>query len=313
VRKTDLKQERHSSGLDIRATGVLFLSVFFMSLIPLFLRYFTPYVDGWTANGLRYPVAAFVYLPWLFYSYHKKRVKGNVWRKALLPSGFNIIGQCFWAWSPYYIEPGMIGFLLRFSIVWAVTGSFILFPDERPLLKSRRFWLGIAAAAIGLYGMIFQGTDVPSGGTLTGIIMILACSLFFALYNLMVRRNLSDTDPRLAFSVVSIYTSAGVIAFFLAFGDVRLVSSIPGNVMALIILSAIAGIGVVHVLLYYSFQHVGVAITTGFSLLSAFITATLSYFIFGEKLTIGQWFSGVVLLSGSLLLLWSQEKIKIQK
>ena len=127
--------------IDIIATLALLGSILCWSTVPLFLKYFTSFIDGWTANGLRYPVVVFLYLPWLIYFARKGQLTSRMWKLALLPAIVNTIAQIAWAWAPYYIDPGYLSFLVRLSTVWTVLGSFMLFHDERRLIKSRKFWM----------------------------------------------------------------------------------------------------------------------------------------------------------------------------
>jgi len=303
-------QDKHK--WHIGATISLIMAVLCWSTVPLFLRCFTPYIDGWTANGYRYPLAAIFYLPWLFNFLKKKDVDRKIWRMSLFPAVCNLTAQCLWAWAPYYIEPGLIGFLLRATILWSIIGSFFLFKDERSLIKSKRFWNGIILATIGFIGVSSGGKTLPSGGIFMGNILVLGCSLFYALYNLGVRRNLVDVDPRLAFAVISLYTSIGTVILMIALGEPKAFYHLSWDILSLIVISSIIGIGIAHVLNYIAMKHIGVAISSSTSLIGIFITVILSYFIYGERLTIRQWFAGSLIMIGGSFLIWSQERVRKQ-
>jgi drug/metabolite transporter (DMT)-like permease len=294
----------------VLASLVLMGAIICGSTVPLFLKYFTSYIDGWTSNGYRYPFATIFYLPWLYYFYKKGKLNKKIWILALVPAAGNLAAQCFWAWAPYYINPGLISFLARISIVWSIVGSFILFRDERSLLFSKRFWGGLSLAVAGYIGTIIARNGLPGGVTLTGIIIVLMFTLCGAVYRLGVRRNLIDIDPRLAFSVISLYTSVGTVTLLFFLGEPMAFTRIPGNVLILIALSALIGIGTAHVLYYFAMKRLGVAICSSFSFSAMFITAGWSFFLFDERLTIMQWICGIIMMSGGFLLLWSQEKVR---
>jgi len=297
---------------DNKATIALILFMLCSGTIPLFLKYFTPYIDGWTANGYRYAVAALMYLPFLLIKIKAKKVDSKVWKLALIPTAFNIVLQSTWAWAPYYIDPGLIGFLGRSTLIWSIIGSFILFSDERPLLGSKRFWFGLVIAIIGFTGLSLGGKDIPYGGTLFGIILVLTSCLFMSAYLLSVRYYFRKTDSRIAFSVIALYTSIGTIIMMLFLGETMAFIRLPLKINFLIVLSAIIGIGVAHVLYYVAQKRLGSAISSSAVLLSAFYTAFLSSFIFDEKLTIFQWVAGLLITIGGVLLLTAQGKVKPQ-
>ncbi len=293
-----------------KATILLFLSLLCFGMIPLFLKYFTPYIDGWTANGYRYLVAAVLYLPFLPRKNHAKEGGRNVWKYALIPTAFNIILQSAWAWVPYYINPGLMGFLGKSTVIWSVTGSFIIFSDERPLLRSKRFWWGLLIATTGFTGLSLGGGTIPRGGTLFGIGLVMIACMFMSGYMLSVRYYFKNTNSRTAFSVIALYTSIGTLITMMIFGEPLAFTELPLNINLLIVLSGIIGIGLAHVLYYAAQKVLGSAIASSTTLFSAFYTAVLSYFIFDEKLTALQWASGLLLTAGGMLLLAAQNKVK---
>ncbi|MBN1351236.1 DMT family transporter [candidate division KSB1 bacterium] len=301
---------QHPTRINLTATLALLVSILCWSVVPLFLKYFTKHIDGWTANGYRYPFAALLYIPWLFIFFRKGNLTPDVWKQALLPASINLVGQSLWAWAPYFINPALQAFIVRLSVVWAVMGSFILFSDEQQLLKSKRFWSGILLAITGFLGIVLGGSKLPADSTLTGIIIIILCSVFWALYNLAVRRNMNSIDSRLAFGVISLYTAIGCLILMFILGTPSAIFHLPARVNFYLFLSAFIGIATAHVLFYVAMKRIGVAISTSVNLASPFITAILSYMIFNEILTGVQWGAGVLLASGAILLLWAQEKLK---
>jgi len=293
-----------------KATIALILSILCFGTIPLFLKYFTPYIDGWTTNGYRYLVAAILYLPFLPGKNHEKKFGRNVWKIALIPTTFNLILQSAWAWVPYYIDPGLMGFLGKSTVIWTVTGSFIIFNDERPLLKSKRFWSGLFIAITGFAGLSLGGNGIPYGSTLFGIVLVLVSCMFMSAYMLSVRYYFKDTNSRTAFSVIALYTSLGTFIMMLFLGEPMAFIRLPLKINALIVLSGIIGIGLAHVLYYTAQKVLGSAISSSTTLFSAFYTAFLSYLVFDEKLTILQWASGLLITAGGLMLLAAQNKVK---
>lgn len=302
------------SKIDIKATLALAGSVLCWGVVPLFLKYFSPYIDGWTANGYRYPIAVMFYLPVLI-TFHRRypgRLR-TVFRLALLPALINLAGQILWAWTPYFIDPGLMAFVVRLSTVWAVIGSFILFPDERRLLKSSLFWLGFSLAVIGFTVMTLTSDQPLTGATLYGLVIVFACSLCWAGYNLTVRRNMYAVDSRIAFGAVSLLTASGLFVLMCGLGEPTAVTRLPMHISVLIVISAFLGIAMAHVLFYVALKRVGVAIATSVNLSGAFITALLSKFLFREELTVYQWTAGCGLVIGALLLTLAQTKLHPSK
>jgi len=295
---------------DWTATASLLVTIFSWSTVPLFLKFFTRYIDAWTANGIRYPFAALLLLPWVVLFYFKGQLTARVLRLAILPAVINFLGQVLWAWAPYFVEPGLLAFTVRLSVVWSVLGSFILFADERTLIKSRRFWVGLVLSLCGFFFMITAGKALPSGSKLTGILISLLYSVFGALYGLTVRRNMQAFDSRLSFGIIALYTALGTFVLMLFVGNYSVVWQLSPFLILMILLSAIIGIAIAHVFYYVAVKRIGVAIASSFNLISAFLTAVFSWILFQEILTAVQWVAGLLLISGAMLLLWAQEKVK---
>ncbi len=297
-------------GFDLLGSLSLLASLLCWATVPLFLRSFIHEIDGWTANGVRYPLSALIWLGPLLYFHRKGFVRPVYLKRALLPAAINIIGQSLWAWSPYYLEPAMMTFLVRISSLSAILGTFVLFRDEAGLLRSAVFWTGLAACLVGFLGLTFLGKETPHGSTLTGVILITICGVFWGYYGVTVRWAMQGVHVLVSFPIICVYTSVGTLFLMLLFGEPSRLLDMQAHRLLLLALSAVIGIAVAHVFFYKSIERIGVAISTGAQLLSPFVTAVGSYYIFREILTFGQWVSGTIMLVGCGLLLYSQQRLR---
>jgi len=75
-------------------------------------------------------------------------------------------------------------------------------------------------------------------------------------------------------------------------------------------MSGIIPIALAHVIFYASIKRIGTTIPSLVLLLTPFSVLALSNAIFGEKLSLGQWFSGLVLIVGAGLALWAQKSLR---
>ena len=303
----------HTSRFDLLGSGFAVASLTCWATVPLFLRSFIHEIDGWTANGVRYPFAALIWLGPLLYFYRKGRVESIYFRRALVPTAVNLAGQTLWAWAPYFLQPAMMAFLVRISSIFAVLGAFLVFRDEAKLGGSVAFWGGLVSCLLGFAGMTFLGREPPTGATLTGIIIILSCGVFWGWYGISVRWAMRGVDARVSFPIICIYTSVGTFALMLLLGEPTRLLEMRIDRLLLVALSSVVGIAMAHVFFYKAIERMGVAISTSCQLLSPFVTAVGSLFIFSEVLTLGQWGSGSILLAGCGLLLWSQRKLQLYR
>lgn len=285
-------------------------TVTFWSLGPIFITYLTGYLDSWTQNLLRYIVACCFWLPFLLYSIKKNRFDRKIWQKAILPAAANLAMQSFYAGAFYYIGPAFLVLLTKTNIIWIAGFSLIFFPEERPLAKSKRFWLGLALSATGVLGVMYFKEDFATARTMTGIALALSMSVMWAVYTLSVRIAFKDVNSSHGFSVISIYMVAGLFILTILFGNLGDCMYIGLQQWAIVVISGILCLALGHVLYYAAIRRIGATIPSLVILAQPFIVLAISYFIYGESLSLFQILFGAVLLAGSALAIWAQQHLK---
>ncbi len=277
--------------------------------ILLFLKHLVPFLDAWTTNGWRYGVSALLWLPLLLTGVRRGTLPKGIWWRAIPASLFNCAGQVLYAKMPYYIGPGLGGFLIRVALVSSTFGAFVLFADERVLLRSRLFWVGMTAIVAGSIGTVFLGHAPIGSATATGILLGATSGAFFGLYGVSVRYYMRGIPSMTSFSVISLYTASVLVALMLAFGEshgLRVLDLSTKNWFVLI-LSALIGIAICHVSYYAAIARLGVAVSTAIVQLAPFLCAIGAYVWFDEVLSRWQWTSGFVMIAGAMMLLAAEQ------
>ncbi|MHC4535175.1 MAG: DMT family transporter [Planctomycetota bacterium] len=296
--------------VDLSATFACIGAMTFWSLGPIFIKYFTGHLDSWTQNLLRYSVACLLWMPFLIFSIKKGRLNARVWRRALVPGVANVIMQSLFARAFYYIGPAFMVLLAKSSLIWIAGFSLIFFAEERALVKSKRFWLGLVLSATGVIGVMCFKEDFAATGTLTGIALTLAMAFMWAVYIISARIAFRDIDSRHGFSVISIYTVAGLFVLGLLFGDLGGCVKMGPWQWACIVISGATAIALSHTLYYSAMRRIGATIPALVMLVQPFNVLAISYVVFKESLNIFQLLFGVVLLTGSGLAIWAQGHLK---
>lgn len=302
----------HSSikKVDVSATFACLGALSFWSLGPIFIKYLTGYLDSWTQNLLRYSVACLFWLPFLLLSIKARRLDTRVWRRALVPAAANVVMQSLWAAAFYYIGPAFMVLLTKTNIIWIAGFSLIFFTDERALVKSKRFWIGLTLSVTGLVGVMYYEVNLAEVRTMTGIVIATAAAFMWGVYTVSVRIAFRDIDSRSGFSVISIYTVCGLCALALLFGKVETASQMGAWQWACVVISGVTAIALAHTLYYAALRRIGATIPALVILAQPFIVLAISYVVFAESLNIFQLLSGVVLLAGSALAIWAQQHLK---
>lgn len=277
--------------------------------VPLFIKYFTHYFDKYTQNGLRYSVAAILWLPALVVMLRSGRVDRRIWIAAIFPSIVNTIAQTTWAWSLYYVDPSIVAFSSQINAIWANVFAMYFFLDERRLLRHPFFWTGILASSAGFALMVGGLPDLWSHRTLIGLIIITAGSVPWGMYPVSVRLKVTNYPPAGAFAVIALYTAIACDILMFALGEPGATLHVSWAVLGWIVLSAILGIGIAHVLYYAAINRVGVAVTAGILLLNPFCTAVLSVAMKVEHIRPIQWLGGVGLVAGTALLVTAKQRV----
>ncbi|MBI4719282.1 MAG: DMT family transporter [Planctomycetes bacterium] len=295
-----------------RAGGVAFIIITLVgwASVPLFLKYLTAYIDGWTANGWRYGISALLWAPALLVGARRGTLPRHLWRAAVVPAAVNIFAQCCFAWAPYYINPGLLTFMLRLQIIFVAVGTYLLFPAERPILRSARYWGGVIIVLGGLAGLCLLGAEPPRGARAFGIALAIVAGVFYGGYALSVRHFMHDVHPVTAFAAISGYTALGLNVMMLALAEQHgaLVWTLSAAQLGVLVGSALVGIAITHVLYYAALARLGVAICAGVILLQPFLSSIGSYFWFGERLTTAQWLSGAAAMGGAGLMLLTRRQ-----
>jgi drug/metabolite transporter (DMT)-like permease len=298
---------------DTTATLACVVALCFWALGPNFIKYLTEYLDLWTQNFIRYCIACLFWLPFLALSIRRKQLDKSIWRRALVPAAANIIMQSLWAAAFYYIAPAFVVLLSKTSIIWIAAFSLMFFADERPLIRSKRFWAGLGLCVVGVFGVLYYNGGLEEKGAITGVILGLVCALMWGVYTVAVKAAFRDFDSRNSFSVICIYTVVGLGVVALAFGDIRACSNLSVGPWSIIVVSAVLSIALAHVLYYTAIKRIGATIPALVILAQPFPVLAISYFAFGESLNVLQLAFGVILLIGAGLAIWSQRDLNTSR
>jgi len=296
--------------IDMAATGACLGAVALWSTGHIFIKYLAGPIDSWSQNALRYSVAFLFWFPFLVYAMKNGVLDPRTWRRAILPSVANVVMQSLYAAAFYHIDPGFLTLLSNTSALWVAGFSLTLFPEERPLLASARFWGGLLLSLCGLFGILYFKEGFGEKRTQIGVLLILLQALMWGVYTITVKTAFRDIDSRTGFSVISIYTVVGLWICTFLWGHPGPALHLGMGPWAAIIFSGITGIALAHVFYYTAIQRIGATIPMLVVLAQPFLVFGLSHTIFHERLNGPQLLCGVVLLMGSGLSIWAQQHLR---
>jgi drug/metabolite transporter (DMT)-like permease len=281
------------------------------TIVPVLIKEFTGDVDPGprTAGATGSPPCCWA--PLLLWRRAKKAGKPGLYRAALVPGAINAAAQVCFTTSFYMIDPG-----------WSRSGCAPRSSRSRsaPRSCSRAsggdphpgFLIGLALLMGGTLTTIgLSGEFGERAGTVGVVLAMLAGR---GLRGLRPRRAEVHDGLRLDGLVrrdQPVHRGA-MIVLMLIFGERAGATALDMELprFGLFLLSAIIGIAAGHVLYYISIEKLGVTVSSGVIQLQPFTVAALSFFWFGERLTIPQWLFGAVAVVGAIAMIVVQHRVK---
>lgn len=292
-----------STSRDWIGISALLANVACWGVVPVMLRGLTNDIDAWTANGIRYPIAALLYWPILWRFHRQNLIDRKTLIRCMVPAFFSLSGQIFWALSFYHLAASVVAFGVRSSIVWTLLAGMIVFSEERRLLTKPRFYLGLIVAVCGCTVLLLvRNRQSLVQITPLGIVLMLVCGILFGFYAVSIRYFVQDIPSILSVGIVANYVSVGTVCL-LPLGDLADFKSLTTSNWFMVVLSSILGIALGHLLLYTAVNRLGPSIAASVQSLSPFITATVAFGFLHEQLTLPQWVAGTAIVVGAVILL----------
>jgi len=279
----------------------------------LFVKYLMPYYDPFTQNFLRYASSSVFMLPLMFWLVRREGGNGRYrgkprWRPLVAPALINALYQTAWVTSQRWLEPAFTSFLNKSSVLFAAAMAYAVFPEERPLFRSRHFRAGVVLCVIGTIGLSLLRPDLGVMTINTAVLLALFSASLWAAYSVVVKKIMPESSPTISFAIVSVVSTAALAVPAAGWGDLGGWNRAPWQVNLVLVVSGLLCIGLGHTLYYYALKALGVSVCATLLLLTPLGTLALSRWLYGEQMTPGQIISGVVLLAGGALTVWAKER-----
>lgn len=287
----------------------LILNVLVWSISPVLIKWLSRYFDIHTQNFYRF-LAAGISLslmarinypgPW---STALKKLRSFLW-----PAIFVIATQILWVSGIYLSKASLAVLMGKLDLIFIILFSCLIFHDERKVVKSNRFKLGVILALIGVTGVTLgQGRVSVEIGW--GMVLIFLSRITWALYTVTVKITTAKFPSIISSALVMSIGSAFLFPVGLRWGHLRQLLETPFWVGVLLFASGIICIGVGQGLFHRNVQKIGTVITSSFILSTPLLTLVFAYLLLGERLTLFQILSGLLIMTGCYIILPSYPKI----
>lgn len=269
----------------------------------IIIRILGSHFDNLTQNFYRFLAASVVLIIINLLCYKEEFLKGlrNI-KNFIFPTVLIFVFQIIWVRGLYILTPTVAVLISKSNVLFVTLFSFLLFKDERAIIKSRAFISGSLLAIIGVVGVIIGRSNLLLNDFNLGVLLMLIGAVLWALYLIVVKKRVRKTEPLVVAGIV--YTLSIPLFFIssLFWGDLSKILKAPPGINILLFVSGILCVGMANAFNFKSIKLIGTAISSTFVLVTPFFTGVASYFIFKEVLTIQQILFGIILIIGCAIL-----------
>ena len=297
------------------AAAALVAAALGWSLAPVFIRGLSGVYTPCTQNFLRYGggAAPLVVISLVAYRDDLRVVLRN-YRGMLGIAVLNVVQQLLWTIGCAGAGATMAQLTSKLSVVFVIVFSFVLFREERPVIRSPLYLIGTLLGLAGVAAVISKDPASLAPVFDFPLIALLIVAVLWGLYTVWGKHLVTHVHPVPMFTVLAVYTT-------IAFGVLMLVCDGPSVVIAagprLAVLAALSGmvpIAMAHTCFHFAQKHLGSALCASILLLNPLVTYAIALaFWSDERLILTQWLGAGVLLLGAFLVTYAGHRAHISR
>jgi drug/metabolite transporter (DMT)-like permease len=288
----------------------LAVACFCWSLPPLLIRLLSDAYDPMTLSFARYLWATVVLVPMALLVHRADTLRSLRRVRHLVPLGvFMVVQQYIWTVACYGANPVVAQLVTKLTIVFVIVFAFILFREERGVIRSPAYLLGTAVSLVGLVAVLADepGEVLPGFNIYSGLLLLTA--LAWAIYTIWARHLVLDANPLAVYAVISLYTGVGLGVLSVAFFDISTLFTPTPRVLGLTIVAGVVPLAIGHPAFHFAQKHLGAAFSTSTTLSIPLLTYIIALVVLpGTTLFPLQWAGGFLLTGGMLLVIRAQQK-----
>jgi len=216
----------------------------------------------------------------------------------------------------YMTNATISALIAKLNAIFVPFLSFLLFPDERRVVRDKKFLSGTFLAFVGVVGVILAKEQSLSDFDSRGIALLVFSMFCAAIYVIKIKKIVQNIHPLVIIACVPLLACCILLPLVLVFGNIHQILVVEAKTFFLLLGASAVSLGAGDTLYYYAIRHLGASVSTSFLLITPLVAGVLAFFTLGELLTIGQMFSGAILILGCLLMIrvtTAPEKSELQR
>jgi drug/metabolite transporter (DMT)-like permease len=296
-----VRQSKHP----VAAVTALAMCTLGWTFAPVFIRLLKDDYEPLTQGFVRYAFGS-AFLIALCLIYHRQALftlLRNPW-PVIGISALNVFQQYVWTTGTYATGATMAQLVIKLSVVFVVIFAFILFHEERAVIRNPLYLFGTALSIAGVCAVLVRDPNDLAQLYGPGSLFLLTAAVCWGVYAVWGKHIVLGIHPIPMFAVVSMFSTIGLGATSLLFEDTSAAWRAGAWTTFVAAISGILAIGGAHACFHYAQRHFGSAFTNSFMLILPLTTYGAARIILpNEALTLMQWMGAGVLLSGTLIII----------
>lgn len=294
-----MSTSRHTQW-SLRAAVALALASIGWSLAPIFIRMCSTDFDPVTQSFLRYVsgsmlLSVICLVRWRDDFLRTLRHPGQL----IGISALNVFMQYIWTVGCYGTPATTAQLIIKLSTVFVIALAYILYHEERAVIRDPRYLGGTAVSLIGLVFVLMQDAHsfVPVLNTATFLLVLM--SICWAIYAVWGKHLAWKIHPVPMFGVLSLHTMIGLGILTLILGNHAQTATASVRVVTIAVVSGFISIGMAHPAFQYAQRELGSAFCTSANLINPLFTFLFALALLpGERMQPMQWLGAALLMAG---------------
>jgi drug/metabolite transporter (DMT)-like permease len=294
------------------ALTLLLLSIIAWAASPVFIQLLSDAYDPFSQAFVRYASACVVLVPVCALAFRRESAEVlSQWRALTGVATLNVMMQVAWTLGCYTSSSATITQLItRLNVVFVIILSFIVFHEERAVIKSPGYIIGTLVSFLGMFAVLMKDEAqlVPHIDPAAGWLLLSA--LLWACYMVYGKHVVTTLHPVPMFTVVAAITTVELFAIALVAGRPSQILHAGGATTFVAFVSGVFPIALAHSCYHNAQKTIGAAASSSFIFLIPLFTYLIARIALpSERLTPMQWIGGAILLGGTLLVARTAHRI----
>ncbi len=300
-----------------RAKATLALSAAMISwaMAPVFIRVMRGAYDPYSQAFIRYFFGAAPLVILCLTVYRDEFIAVLRRPKAVFGVGcLCTLHQTVWTVGCYSAPATLAQLITQLGVVFVIILSFLLFREERGVVRSPVYLGGTALSFAGLAAVVLGGNRAGGSMGVVAAALLLATAMCWGCYVVWSKHIVTDCHPVPMYAAFSIVTTinTGLIACF--FGHPSCIIAAGAGTTAIAFVSGLLPLATAHPAFHYAQKHLGSAFCSSCNLLTPLLTYLFAaFFLDDAPLTAIQWAGVFTLLSGTMAVVWAGRRFGTAK